>query len=164
MINLFQGVIGGFGLWLLVQFFLSWGWSYAHLIAIVAALWLWQINRRWQAMVSLLLVSLLIDAVAYPSVPLTLLTSLVAGWLYIEFIEPHLSSTTSLGQLLGIASWLLLWRVCRLALMVVVWLVNNKLGVPSHISVVELLIWFGSGFGLWWLVQLGNRFFKPQTS
>lgn len=163
MVKLFQIVLGGLVLWLLVQFFLSVGWIYAQLIAVVAALWLWQTNRRQLAVGSFLLAGLLLDGVGYPALPLNLLTSLVAGWLYIEFIEPHLSSTTSLGQLLSVGVWLLLWRLGRLLLITVVWLINGHMEIPNQIFLTGFVLWFIFGLGLWWLFQLGNRWFKPQS-
>ncbi|MBI5465945.1 MAG: hypothetical protein HY974_01495 [Candidatus Kerfeldbacteria bacterium] len=158
MLNLLLALAYGFGLWLVRQFLDPWGGGYADLVMIVLPLWWWLSGRRLPAAVSILVASLLVDTVANPWWPLVFLTSLAAGWSYAEFIEPHLSFSTSLGQLLTVGVWLLWWRVWRVWWLALAWLGGRgSFDPPSHISVLSLAAWFAWGFIIWWSLQLGRK-------
>lgn len=101
--------------------------------------------------------SLLIDLMVWPTWPVYTATTLLAWYIYSEFIEPRLLFMTQWNRLLAVAVWLLLWRLLRWLWLVLLWLVKILPAAPREANLSSWLIWLAGGAAVWLLAEGLNK-------
>ncbi len=142
-----KAVLITLGLWLF--YLLLWPLSTSAVVVFPVAAYYLRRQAPTASLLILLAGSLLADVTVPQAAPRYVLVSLVAGLLYRELIEPHLSPGSSLSTGLGLLAWLLSWRLTYLA-----YLSLAAVFIPSPPPELGAVFstgaaWFGVGLVVW---------------
>lgn len=143
--------------WLGQSSLTQWLGQAANTIFVVPPLYLWLQGKRKSAISLLLGVSFLVDTSSGATLPLNLATGLVAGGIFFEFIEPRLSTTTSLGKVLAVLLWLATWRLVSLMSRLLMLALKPTANTILEVQPISFLWWFVAGCVCWLLLEALGR-------
>lgn len=142
--------------------------SYAILFLIITPHSLWLNKYNKSALTILILGGLLLDVFNPWPLPIYSLVNLIAGVIYIEFVESYLSTGNILTKFLNTLIWLALWRTLYI-LIITLGGVLSFLPLPQgELISIFWLRWLSGGLIIWLVMELifipVNRFFAKKYS
>ena len=128
--------------------------SLAEVVLLVPWFWWWSKHRDTLKPVwGFIVASLVFDALAARTFPLSLTVGVVAGTIFWATVVPSLSQSSVLMRLVGTLLWLLIWRFVRIGVLAAVWLLGFESLPPSSIHLSELAFFLMLGIIVWGIVE-----------
>lgn len=128
--------------------------SYALLFLIITPHSLWLNKYNKSALTILILGGLLLDVFNPWLLPIYSLVNLIAGVIYIEFIESYLSTGNILTKFLNTLIWLTLWRTLYVLIITLGGLLNFLPLPQGGLIFTFWLKWLSGGLIIWLTMEL----------